>query len=55
MRYVAVASPGFIAQALPEGLNAANFAQLPFLVFNRKDDNHLQWVSRAPSACAHHV
>lgn len=47
MRYVAVASPGFIAQALPEGLNAANFAQLPFLVFNRKDDNHLQWVSRA--------
>ena len=47
MPYVAVASPAFIAQHLPEGLNSGNFAQLPFLVFNRKDDMQQQWVSTA--------
>jgi LysR family transcriptional regulator (chromosome initiation inhibitor) len=47
MVYTAVASPGFIAEALPEGLNAANFSQLPYLVFNRKDNLQHQWVSRA--------
>jgi LysR family transcriptional regulator (chromosome initiation inhibitor) len=47
MRYTAVASPGFIARALPQGLTRGNFAQVPFLVFNRKDDMQTQWVSRA--------
>ena len=47
MRYLAVASPGFVDQWLPQGLNRANFAQVPFLVFNRKDDMQSQWVSRA--------
>ena len=47
MRYVAVASPAFLAEQLPMGLNAANFASTPFLVFNRKDDNQVQWVSKA--------
>ncbi|XHS79488.1 LysR family transcriptional regulator ArgP [Burkholderiaceae bacterium UC74_6] len=47
MRYVAVASPGFMAAHLPEGLNAANFPATPFLVFNRKDDAQAQWVSKA--------
>jgi LysR family transcriptional regulator (chromosome initiation inhibitor) len=47
MGYTAVASPGFIAEALPQGLNAANFSQLPYLVFNRKDNLQHQWVSRA--------
>ncbi len=47
MRYVAVASPAFLAEQLPAGLNAANFASTPFLVFNRKDDNQMQWVSKA--------
>lgn len=47
MRYTAVASPGFIAEVLPQGLTRANFAQVPFLVFNRKDDMQTQWVSRA--------
>jgi LysR family transcriptional regulator (chromosome initiation inhibitor) len=50
MRYTAAASPGFIAEQfggeLP-GLNRANFSQVPFLVFNRKDDMQQQWVSRA--------
>ena len=47
MRYIAVASPAFMAQAMPEGLNEANFSKLPFIVFNRKDDMQAQWVARA--------
>lgn len=47
MRYTAVASPAFIAQRLPQGLDRGNFSQVPFLVFNRKDDMQTQWVARA--------
>ncbi|HEY0818951.1 MAG TPA: LysR family transcriptional regulator ArgP [Rhizobacter sp.] len=47
MRYTAVASPGFVVRHLPRGLDRGNFAQVPFLVFNRKDDMQTQWVSRA--------
>ncbi|MDB5820215.1 MAG: iciA, partial [Rhizobacter sp.] len=47
MRYVAVASPEFIDFHLRDGLHEANFARVPFLVFNRKDDVQAQWVSRA--------
>ena len=47
MRYIAVASPGFIATTLPQGLHEGNFAQVPFIVFNRKDDNHAVWVGQA--------
>ena len=47
MRYLAVASPGFIAERLPQGLHRGNFAKLPWLVFNRKDDMHAVWVGQA--------
>lgn len=47
MTYMAVASADFIAERLADGLTLANFARLPFLVFNRKDDMQVQWVSRA--------
>ena len=47
MRYVAAASPGFIQQAMPQGLHRGNFAKLPWLVFNRKDDMHAVWVGQA--------
>ncbi|MFZ2989375.1 LysR family transcriptional regulator ArgP [Ideonella sp.] len=47
MRYFAVASPAFIASAMPNGLTAQTFAHLPFIVFNRKDDMQAQWVTRA--------
>lgn len=51
MRYHAVASPAFIKQQLggdaERGLHEGNFATVPFLVFNRKDDMQVQWVSRA--------
>lgn len=47
MRYVAVASPGFVERELPGGLVASAIAQVPFLVFNRKDDTQQQWVRQA--------
>jgi LysR family transcriptional regulator (chromosome initiation inhibitor) len=47
MHYTAVASPGCIERHLPHGLTRDNFARVPFLVFNRKDDMQAQWVSRA--------
>ncbi|MCA6217108.1 LysR family transcriptional regulator ArgP [Ideonella sp. B7] len=47
MRYVAAASPSFIARHLPEGLNRHNFSQLPFITFNRKDDMQTQWAAKA--------
>ena len=47
MRYTAVACPGFVADTLPQGLTRANFAQVPFLVFNRKDDMQQRWAARA--------
>lgn len=47
MRYLAVASPAFVARELPGGLGKANFSQAPFLVFNRKDDTQQQWVRQA--------
>ncbi|MGA0611393.1 LysR family transcriptional regulator ArgP [Caldimonas sp. KR1-144] len=51
MRYVAVASPAFVAREMggdaEGGLHRGNFSQLPFLVFNRKDDTQTQWVAKA--------
>jgi LysR family transcriptional regulator, chromosome initiation inhibitor len=47
MRYIAVASPAFVADVLPQGLHEANFARVPFIVFNRKDDMQAQWVAKA--------
>jgi LysR family transcriptional regulator, chromosome initiation inhibitor len=54
MRYTAVASPSFVERELngsgdrgPKGLHEGNFAQVPFLIFNRKDDMQQQWVSQA--------
>jgi LysR family transcriptional regulator (chromosome initiation inhibitor) len=47
MRYIAVASPAFCERHLAQGLNRTNFAHLPWLVFNRKDDAHTVWVGRA--------
>lgn len=47
MRYIAVASPEFCASLLPRGLTQSNFAKMPFIVFNRKDDMQAQWVAKA--------
>lgn len=45
MRYMAVASPEFAQQHLPQGLNAHNFHRVPFLCFNRKDDMQSEFVA----------
>lgn len=47
MRYIAVASPAFLARQLPEGLTRGNFTTAPWLVFNRKDDMHRVWAGAA--------
>ncbi len=50
MRYIAVASPAFIAEHGPQDSSASkrgNFARVPFLVFNRKDHLQQQWAARA--------
>jgi LysR family transcriptional regulator (chromosome initiation inhibitor) len=47
MRYIAVASPAFLARQLPKGLTRGNFATVPWLVFNRKDDMHRVWAGAA--------
>ncbi|MFL6694847.1 MAG: ArgP/LysG family DNA-binding transcriptional regulator, partial [Ramlibacter sp.] len=38
MEYVAVAQAGYAAEHFPQGLNAHNFRDVPFIAFNRKDD-----------------
>lgn len=46
MPYVAVASPALL-QRIGGALTRSNFPQVPFLVFNRKDDMQSLWVERA--------
>jgi LysR family transcriptional regulator (chromosome initiation inhibitor) len=45
MRYLAVASPEFLARQKQNG--GLHFSRWPFLVFNRKDDMQQLWVSKA--------
>ncbi len=47
MEYVAVASAGYARAHCPQGLNAGNFRQIPFVAFNRKDDLQTQFVANA--------
>lgn len=47
MAYVAVAAPVFAEQALGGELTAHNFAQTPFIAFNRKDDLQHAFVRSA--------
>ena len=47
MDYVAVASADYAQTHCPQGLQAGNFRQIPFIAFNRKDDLQAQFVARA--------
>lgn len=47
MRYVAVASPGFVAARLPHGFDATALPEVPLLVFDRKDGLAAAWVAAA--------
>jgi LysR family transcriptional regulator (chromosome initiation inhibitor) len=46
MRYVAAASPAFVARHLADGVGAGSLARAPSLVFNIKDDLQARWVRR---------
>lgn len=46
MRYVASASPAFMARHFSEGVNARTLAQAPSLIFDRKDQLQARWVRR---------
>ncbi len=47
MDYVAVAEAGYAAQHMPKGLGAHQFAGIPFIAFNRKDDMQREFVAQA--------
>lgn len=44
MRYVATASPAFMARYFPDGVHAASLSHAPSLQFNTKDDLQARWV-----------
>lgn len=52
MRYLAAASPAFMARHFPAGVGAGSLASAPSLVFNSKDDLQARWVRRL---CHRHV
>ena len=52
MRYVAAASPSFVARHFAGGVGAGSLARAPSLVFDTKDDLQARWVRRQ---CHRHV
>lgn len=44
MRYVAAASPAFVARYFPEGIDITGLAKAPSLMFNTKDELQQRWV-----------
>ena len=52
MRYVAAASPAFMARHFAVGVGARSLARAPSLVFSTKDDLQARWVRRQ---CHRHV
>ncbi len=46
MRYLAAASPAFVARHFTSGVGAGSLAQAPSLVFNTKDELQARWVQR---------
>ncbi len=46
MRYVAAASPAFVARHFARGVSAGSLALAPSLAFNRKDELQARWVRR---------
>jgi len=52
MRYLAAASPAFVARHFAKGVGAGSLAQAPSLLFNTKDELQASWVRRL---CHRHV
>ncbi len=51
MRYVAAASPAFVAKHFPRGVNADGLATAPSLIFNPKDELQQRWTERYFGRC----
>lgn len=47
LRYLATASPAFVAHHFEEGVNAATLARAPTLRFSRKDELQRRWIRKA--------
>lgn len=47
LRYIATASPDYVARHFPEGVNPAALAEAPALTFNQKDQLQRDWCLRA--------
>lgn len=52
MRYLAAATPAFVARCFGDGVGAGSLALAPSLVFNTKDELQARWVRRL---CHRHV
>ena len=52
MRYVAAASPDFVARHFADGVGAGSLARAPSLVFSAKDELQARWAQRL---CHRHV
>lgn len=52
MRYLAVASPAYIARHFATGVGAGSLARAPSLMFNNKDELQARWARRI---CHRHV
>ena len=52
MRYIAAATPAFVASHFAQGVGAGTLARAPSLVFNTKDELQAQWARRL---CHRHV
>jgi LysR family transcriptional regulator, chromosome initiation inhibitor len=46
LRYIATASPAYLARWFPQGLTPEALAQAPALTFNAKDRLQIDWASR---------
>lgn len=46
MRYLAAASPAFVARFFSQGINAESLAMAPSLMFNAKDELQQRWAER---------
>ncbi|WP_312526043.1 LysR family transcriptional regulator ArgP [Paracoccus sp. (in: a-proteobacteria)] len=47
MRYLALASPAFIARYFPDGVSPQSLTSAPAVIFNAKDNLQNQWAERA--------
>lgn len=55
MRYVAAASPGFVARHFADGVTAAALAHAPMMTFDRKDKLQEQWLQAQGLASRTHA